>query len=301
MGDSIPLLQQRVHRNPHDSEAWHILVDEMWNVRHAPGMLEKLKETANVVVLRYPSAGKVWKILVDLELERHNLDGAVELFGKSLLQCYNVPLWTSYMDFIKMSNASKGDSGQAEIMKAYDYVLDRLGQDSAAGGLWQEYINFLAVVPPSSSTFRMLFEPEVGKEASKRALRLRDLYQKALQVPCEQLEVLWADYERFETSSAGRNLLAAQRFVDEARPRFQAARDAAAARASLLSALDRDALPWQPQLGPASQQFLSQLQAWRDFLEYEKSNPQGLDPTLHRKRVDLAYQQALQPLSACPE
>lgn len=45
--------------------------------------------------------GKVWKVLVDLELERHNLDGAVEIFGKSLLQCYNVPLWTSYMEFIK--------------------------------------------------------------------------------------------------------------------------------------------------------------------------------------------------------
>lgn len=45
--------------------------------------------------------GRVWKALVDMELERQNLDAAVELFGKSLLQCYNVPLWTSYMDFIK--------------------------------------------------------------------------------------------------------------------------------------------------------------------------------------------------------
>lgn len=45
--------------------------------------------------------GKVWKMLVDLELEHNNLDGAVEVFGKSLLQCYNVPLWMSYMDFIK--------------------------------------------------------------------------------------------------------------------------------------------------------------------------------------------------------
>jgi len=113
--------------------------------------------------------------------------------------------------------------------------------------------------------------------------------------------VLWADYERFETASAGRNLLAAQRFVDEARPRYQAAKDALPARNALLLAIDRDALPWQPQLGLSSQQFVSQLQAWREFLEYEKSNPQTLDPSLHRTRVDLAYQQALQPLAACPE
>lgn len=52
----IALLQQRVHRNPHDSEAWQMLVEEMWNVRQAPAMLEKLIETANVIVLRYPSA-----------------------------------------------------------------------------------------------------------------------------------------------------------------------------------------------------------------------------------------------------
>lgn len=45
--------------------------------------------------------GKVWKMLVDLELEHSNLDGAVEIFGKSLLQCYNVTLWMSYMAFIK--------------------------------------------------------------------------------------------------------------------------------------------------------------------------------------------------------
>lgn len=69
-----------------------------------------------------------------------------------------------------------------EVMKAYDYVLDRLGHDSAAGVLWQEYITFMSDFAPSSSAFRRLFEPEIGKEASKRALRLRELYQKAMLV-----------------------------------------------------------------------------------------------------------------------
>lgn len=81
------------------------------------------------------------------------------------------------------SNANKpNDEGHVEVMKAYDYVLDRLGQDSAAGLLWLEYIKFMSSFSPSSSAFRCLFEPEPGKEASKRALRLRDLYQKAMLV-----------------------------------------------------------------------------------------------------------------------
>lgn len=67
-------------------------------------------------------------------------------------------------------------------MQAYDYVLDLLGQDSAAAGLWIEFIDFLSAFPPNSGAFRLLFAPEPGKEASKRALRLRDLYQRALQV-----------------------------------------------------------------------------------------------------------------------
>lgn len=51
-------------------------------------------------------------MLVDLELEHSNLDGAVEIFGKSLLQCYNVTLWMSYMDFIKKVHPILPSRGQ---------------------------------------------------------------------------------------------------------------------------------------------------------------------------------------------
>jgi hypothetical protein len=80
------------------------------------------------------------------------------------------------------TNAPKGEQGHLEVMQAFDYVLGRLGSDSAAATLWMEFVDFLASFPPSSSAFRLLFEPEPGKEASKRALRLRDLYHRALQV-----------------------------------------------------------------------------------------------------------------------
>lgn len=80
------------------------------------------------------------------------------------------------------ANAQKGDSGHLEVMQAYEYVLGRLGHDSDAAPIWKEFIDFLAGFPPTSSAFRLLFSPEPGKEASKRALRLRDVYQKALQV-----------------------------------------------------------------------------------------------------------------------
>jgi hypothetical protein len=80
------------------------------------------------------------------------------------------------------ANAQKGDAGHQEVMQAYEYVLGRLGSDSEASTIWIDFIDFLTGFPPSSNAFRLLFNPEPGKAASKRALRLRELYQKALQV-----------------------------------------------------------------------------------------------------------------------
>ena len=121
------------------------------------------------------------------------------------------------------------------------------------------------------------------------------------QVPGEHLEALWPDYEHFETASAGRNNLAAQRFIEEARPRFQAAGEAWVRRSALLAVLDRDALPEHPGLIPPTASFAAQREAWKAFIAFEKENMQNLDKALYRARVDLAYQQALQPLAACPD
>ena len=120
-------------------------------------------------------------------------------------------------------------------------------------------------------------------------------------MPSEHLEKLWEGYERFERSSAGRNNLAAQRFLDDARPRFYAAREAWAARRRLLRPLERDALPWLPGLSPPSARTREQRAAWLSLLEFEIANAQGIEREAHRKRVDLTFRQALQPLRGCPE
>jgi hypothetical protein len=41
-------------------------------------------------------------MLVDYELDNNQLDNAIGLFSECLLNCYHVPLWLSYMRFIKM-------------------------------------------------------------------------------------------------------------------------------------------------------------------------------------------------------
>ena len=41
-------------------------------------------------------------MLVDFELDKQQLDNAIALFSECLLMCHHVPLWLSYMRFIKM-------------------------------------------------------------------------------------------------------------------------------------------------------------------------------------------------------
>lgn len=42
-------------------------------------------------------------------------------------------------------NEPRGAEGLPEIRQAYEFTLDRLGQDSACGGVWLDYIAFLQV------------------------------------------------------------------------------------------------------------------------------------------------------------
>ena len=79
------------------------------------------------------------------------------------------------------TNGQKGDAGAFEIMRAYEFSLDKLGTESRAGILWQEFLGFLSNIRVNTSCFTMLFTPVPGQEQSARSARLRTHYQKALQ------------------------------------------------------------------------------------------------------------------------
>ena len=124
-----------------------------------------------------------------------------------------------------------------------------------------------------------------------------------LQVPSAHLDGLWRDYERFENSAVGptRNPQAIKRFIDDMRPRCQAARVAWTHRNLFLDRLDFTALPYMPGRSPNSSEFEQQRDLWLEFLAYEMKNEQGLELKALQARVNLSYQQALYVLRNCPE
>lgn len=42
-------------------------------------------------------------------------------------------------------NEKRGAAGLGEVRQAFEYTLDRLGQDVGSGAIWQDYVAFLQV------------------------------------------------------------------------------------------------------------------------------------------------------------
>lgn len=73
-------------------------------------------------------------------------------------------------------NETKGVEGLPELRKAYEYTLQRIGVDTAAGAIWQEYITFLQSPRSGTPAFQALFGgTHAGQEETQRTLLLRSI------------------------------------------------------------------------------------------------------------------------------
>lgn len=54
-------------------------------------------------------------------------------------------------------NEPRGAAGLPEIRQAYEFTLDRLGQDSASGGVWLDYLAFLGAPKQGSPEYAAVY------------------------------------------------------------------------------------------------------------------------------------------------
>lgn len=64
-----------------------------------------------------------------------------------------------------------------------------MGQDKDSSDIWAEYIQFIKSGAANSTW-----------EEQQKMDTLRKVYQRAVQIPLENVEILWKDYEAFENS-----------------------------------------------------------------------------------------------------
>mmetsp|Transcript_30945 Transcript_30945/g.68528 ORF Transcript_30945/g.68528 Transcript_30945/m.68528 type:complete len:867 (+) Transcript_30945:78-2678(+) len=277
----------------YDLPAWEEVIADLNALQASDATRQAFEE----VLATFPTAVVQWIRYVEVELSAQNTAAVKQIFGRCLLTCPNIELYTHYLRFVKRSNEGKGAAGLMEVRGAYVFSLDILGNDINSGPLWQEYIQFLQSAKPGSEVFAALFPNTLpGQEESARATAVRKAYQQAIVVPHHMHEALWKQYEAFE--NAGSRQLA-RKVLEEWRPRFTAARQTYRERKKKLELLNSAALPIPPGQGGFLQE--QQVRLWREYLEYERGNPQKLDPVTLTSRVSLAYDQCLTGLWFFPE
>jgi cleavage stimulation factor subunit 3 len=132
-------------------------------------------------------------------------------------------------------------------------------------------------------------------EESQKMDSLRRLYQRAIEIPMHNVEAIWREYDQFEN---GLNKQLAKALMNEHAPRYMGARSTFRERKNYIEGLSRNALARPPR---GLQKEMHQVRLWKRLVDYEKKNPQRLDPEALRERVTFTYNQCLMCLYHYPE
>jgi len=265
---------------------------DIYNVQAAEilakeALLLPINEAAPIyerLLATFPTAAKYWKQYVEAYMATNNDEATKQIFSRCLLNCLHISLWRCYINFIRRINDKRGSEGLDETKKAFDFMLNYVGNDAASGPVWMEYITFLKSMPAVTP-----------QEESHRMTTVRKVYQKAILVPTNRVEQLWKDYENFE-NSVSRTL--AKGLLSEYQPKFNSAKAVYRERKKYIDDIDWNVLAIPPTGSYKEEQ---QSMAWKRLLTFEKGNPQRIDVTTANRRVTFTYEQCLMYLYHHPD
>ncbi|KAH3663744.1 hypothetical protein OGAPHI_005146 [Ogataea philodendri] len=225
--------------------------------------------------------GHVWKLYIDHEMDKND-DGKVEqLFARCLTKVYDVELWKVYLKYVRKVNdiITGGEQARLTVMKAYDFATDNVGLDFINGqAIWDEYFKFLNEWNPVSSI-----------EQTSKTSQLRSLYRKLISTPLRQLDKNWKKYLDFENETDQMN---ARRHINEKSQEYMKLRP-----------LNQNLINLTAHLKPSEERKNSrnQLEFWKRWINWERSNKLNLTPELLDKRVNFVYRLSTQYLRFQPE
>jgi hypothetical protein len=261
--------------------------------------LAEVSQYYDFLLSSYPSAANIWLQYIEHNLEAGQIDRVESLYNEVLLNVLDMELWTSYINYIEKTRA-KGSSKNNNVMevdsskeasseldaisRAYEFVLTHLQHDLHIVSIYKRYILYIKSSATSNNS---------QYEEASRMQRLRKLYQRCLVSACTGLDEVWRDYDSFEHSI---NKTIAKTLLAEYQPRYITAKTTARERKRRKQLIDSNLLPLPPDaLNPSHNKLLysQQLVYWRQFLEYEFTNPQRLSNPELKQRIILDFKQFL--------
>ncbi|PRQ51584.1 putative suppressor of forked, acetyltransferase A, auxiliary subunit [Rosa chinensis] len=223
----------------------------------------------------FPTAAKYWTQYAEAQMAANDDEATKNIFSRCLMKCRHLPLWQTYINFIRRVNANNGQEGQDLIRKAFDFVISCVGDDITSGPVWLDYISFL--------------------KSSNQIVSLRKAYQKAFLTPNHHMDQLWSEYQSFENTY---NKDLAKSLLAEFSHKFKGAKAAYWERRNVVKDIDFGMLAVPPTGSPREE---GQWMAWKKLLAFDKENRQRIDIASCNKRIELAYEQCLMYLCHYPD
>ncbi|KAJ7755187.1 Suf-domain-containing protein [Mycena metata] len=282
-------LMGRLKENPHDPETWKRLID----VAESSGDIPRVREAYDALLKQYPNTASAQTAYL-----RHFADNnatrsdAEELLNKFLRASPSVDLWNFYLTYVRRINSPTQPVSRENVRKAYEFALKNIGHDRDSGAMWADYIQFLNAGEGSSAW-----------DASQKMEALRKTYHRCVQIPLENVESLWSQYEAFEM---GLNKITAKKFMSDLSPAHMQARTVLRQLTIHLNGLGMN-----NQTGiflPAPATFSGQerqlIARWKAYLKWEEGNPLAIeekDNALLISRIQMVYRKAVIRMRYYPE
>ncbi|KAH7881852.1 hypothetical protein F5I97DRAFT_1818069 [Phlebopus sp. FC_14] len=277
-------LREKLREHPQDPEGWNKLVDLAEN----GGDLEQIKQTYEALLETYPNTSSAQIAYLNHFLSPGLFQYAEELFKRFLRTSPLVDLWKFYLTYVRRVNTSP--TSREAVTRAYEFALNRIGQDKDSGEIWYDYIQFLKAGEGTTTW-----------EEQQKMDALRKVYHRAVQIPLENVEKLWSELEAFENNL---NKITAKKFMSDLSPSYMQAR-------TVLRQLQRHLgplfpppppsstsrpplyLPPAPTFNPAERALVG---AWKTYLKWEESNPlefEDKDKATLISRIQGVYRKAV--------
>ena len=265
--------------NAYDTEAWERVLAHAFTlpIAAARPIYERFLSI-------FPTAARYWRQYVLQEQAAHEYSRVEALFSRCLLQCLSLPLFQSYIEYVRLVKAGADDEHDA-VAAAFDFVLQHAHLDLHAPALFLSYLAFLATLPTSSPI-----------DETAKMHRQRRLYQRAVVTPGQGVEELWRDWDRLEHSV---NRVLAVGLLQEWNARHLQAKQVGKERRRRSKPINSELLAAPPTASTALLH-ANQLLHCKQLLQYLRSNPMHLSPADQHAMLSFTYRQQLQTLQHQP-
>lgn len=289
--DSAEFLEakQAISRNQHDTNAWAILLDEA----EKSGSKNQSLNTLNEATSQYPRSSAVWRRYIDVLRRYDEMQLLEDAYRKCLSKCRSVDLWISYLDLnrsrtvaLQTSSSEQYEDKKKSHENSFENALENVGASVDAYMIWRRYIDFVLEWPESNES-----------DSGRKITALRELYQRAVSTPMNDLDKFWKEYEEWEMKS-GKHL--AEQLLPEFKRKYQDAKNICRERNKLWSPINEVSIPSLPPDMPSTSE-KNQLQAWNHLIQVELKNPHDLSEVSLRAVMDFTFDKLLSNFFFYPE